>query len=65
MTQRSFTVIGGGPVGTLLAISLARHGYRGWVSVEMREPGGLKPLLESVGRARDAYGTAGTEDGQP
>ncbi len=28
MTQRSFTVIGGGPVGSLLAISLARHGYK-------------------------------------
>ena len=27
MTQRTFTVVGGGPVGTLLAISLARHGY--------------------------------------
>ncbi len=28
MTQKSFTVVGGGPVGALLAISLARHGYR-------------------------------------
>ena len=28
MTQKTFTVIGGGPVGTLLAISLARHGYK-------------------------------------
>jgi len=28
MTRESFTVVGGGPVGTLLAISLARHGYR-------------------------------------
>ncbi len=28
MTQKTFTVVGGGPVGTLLAISLARHGYR-------------------------------------
>ena len=28
MTQRTFTVVGGGPVGTLLAISLARHGYK-------------------------------------
>lgn len=28
MTQRSFTVVGGGPVGSLLAISLARHGYK-------------------------------------
>ncbi len=27
MTQRTFTVVGAGPVGTLLAISLARHGY--------------------------------------
>ena len=27
MTQKTFTVVGGGPVGTLLAISLARHGY--------------------------------------
>jgi kynurenine 3-monooxygenase len=28
MKQRSFTVVGGGPVGSLLAISLARHGYK-------------------------------------
>jgi kynurenine 3-monooxygenase len=28
MTRKNFTVVGGGPVGTLLAISLARHGYR-------------------------------------
>ena len=28
MTGRTFTVVGGGPVGSLLAISLARHGYR-------------------------------------
>lgn len=28
MTQRQFTVVGGGPVGALLAISLARHGYK-------------------------------------
>ncbi len=28
MTGKTFTVVGGGPVGTLLAISLARHGYR-------------------------------------
>jgi kynurenine 3-monooxygenase len=28
VTQKAFTVIGGGPVGTLLAISLARHGYK-------------------------------------
>ena len=28
MSQKSFTVVGGGPVGTLLAISLARHGYQ-------------------------------------
>ena len=28
MTQRSFTVVGGGPVGALLSIALARHGYR-------------------------------------
>lgn len=28
MTQKSFTIVGGGPVGTLLAISLARHGYK-------------------------------------
>lgn len=28
MTQRTFTVVGGGPVGSLLAISLARHGYK-------------------------------------
>ncbi|MGI9221597.1 MAG: FAD-dependent oxidoreductase [Woeseiaceae bacterium] len=27
MSRGSFTVVGGGPVGTLLAISLARHGY--------------------------------------
>ena len=27
MTQTQFTVVGGGPVGTLLSISLARHGY--------------------------------------
>ena len=27
MGRESFTIIGGGPVGTLLAISLARHGY--------------------------------------
>ena len=28
MTQKTVTVVGGGPVGTLLAISLARHGYK-------------------------------------
>ena len=28
MTKKTFTVVGGGPVGTLLAISLARHGYK-------------------------------------
>ena len=28
MTGKTFTVVGGGPVGSLLAISLARHGYR-------------------------------------
>ncbi len=28
MTQRTFTVAGAGPVGSLLSISLARHGYR-------------------------------------
>ena len=28
MGQETFTVVGGGPVGTLLAISLARHGYK-------------------------------------
>jgi len=28
MKQKTFTVAGGGPVGTLLAISLARHGYK-------------------------------------
>jgi len=28
MTQQIFTVVGSGPVGTLLAISLARHGYK-------------------------------------
>ena len=28
MTHGSFTVVGGGPVGTLLAILLARHGYK-------------------------------------
>ena len=28
MTPKTFTVVGGGPVGTLLAISLARHGYK-------------------------------------
>jgi kynurenine 3-monooxygenase len=28
MTRASFTVAGGGPVGSLLAILLARHGYR-------------------------------------
>ena len=28
MAQKTFTVVGGGPVGTLLAISLARHGYQ-------------------------------------
>ena len=27
MTRKTVTVVGGGPVGTLLAISLARHGY--------------------------------------
>lgn len=27
MTRKTFTVVGGGPVGTLLAILLARHGY--------------------------------------
>lgn len=28
MTRKTFTVVGGGPVGTLLAILLARHGYQ-------------------------------------
>jgi len=28
VTQSTFTVVGGGPVGALLAISLARHGYK-------------------------------------
>ncbi len=28
MTQKTFTVVGGGPVGTLCAIVLARHGYK-------------------------------------
>lgn len=28
MTQQTFTVVGAGPVGSLLSISLARHGYR-------------------------------------
>jgi len=28
VNQKTFTVVGGGPVGTLLAISLARHGYK-------------------------------------
>jgi len=28
MTNKTFTVVGGGPVGTLLAILLARHGYK-------------------------------------
>ncbi len=28
MTPNRFTVVGGGPVGALLSISLARHGYR-------------------------------------
>jgi kynurenine 3-monooxygenase len=28
MSRRSFTVVGGGPVGALLAIVLARHGYK-------------------------------------
>ena len=28
MKEKTFTVAGGGPVGTLLAISLARHGYK-------------------------------------
>ena len=28
MTQKTFTVAGGGPVGALLAIVLSRHGYR-------------------------------------
>ena len=28
MSAKTITVVGGGPVGTLLAISLARHGYR-------------------------------------
>ena len=28
MATRSFTIVGGGPVGSLLAISLARHGYK-------------------------------------
>lgn len=28
MIRKTFTIVGGGPVGTLLAISLARHGYK-------------------------------------
>lgn len=28
MSQKTFTVVGGGPVGSLLAISLANHGYK-------------------------------------
>jgi kynurenine 3-monooxygenase len=28
MTRKAFTIAGGGPVGSLLAISLARHGYQ-------------------------------------
>ena len=28
MPQKKFTIVGGGPVGTLLAISLAKHGYQ-------------------------------------
>jgi len=28
VTAKTFTVVGGGPVGSLLAISLARHGYK-------------------------------------
>ena len=28
MSQKTFTVVGGGPVGALLAILLARHGYK-------------------------------------
>jgi len=28
VAQKTFTVVGGGPIGTLLAISLARHGYK-------------------------------------
>ncbi len=28
MTQKTFTIVGGGPVGSLLAILLARHGYK-------------------------------------
>jgi len=28
VTKKAFTVVGGGPVGSLLAISLARHGYK-------------------------------------
>jgi len=28
MTKKTFTVVGAGPVGSLLAISLARHGYK-------------------------------------
>jgi kynurenine 3-monooxygenase len=28
VSQKSFTIVGGGPVGSLLAISLARHGYK-------------------------------------
>jgi kynurenine 3-monooxygenase len=28
VTRKTFTVVGGGPVGALLAISLARHGYK-------------------------------------
>jgi kynurenine 3-monooxygenase len=28
MSEKKFAVVGGGPVGTLLSISLARHGYK-------------------------------------
>ena len=43
MTGKTFTVVGGGPVGSLLAVSLARHGYR--VGLYERRPDSRKTSI--------------------